>query len=48
MYIIDKNTKKTYSTKSKSNFKLKDNEEIIKLELYLFNKLILEINNKYI
>ena len=48
MYIIDKNTKKTYSTKSKSNFKLKDNEEFIKLELYLFNELILEINNKYI
>ena len=43
IHIIDKNTKKTYLKKSKSSFNLKDNEEITKLELYLFNELVLEI-----
>lgn len=48
IHIFDKNTKKTYSTKSKSNFKLKENEEIAKLEFYLFNELVQEIKYKNI
>jgi len=46
IHIIDKNTKKAYGFKSKSSFNLKDNEEISKLELFLFNELVQEINCK--
>jgi hypothetical protein len=47
---IDKNTKKIneYQFNSSFNLKLKDNEEIIKLQLYLFNEQVQEIKYKNI
>ena len=47
---IDKNTKKInqYQFDSSFNLKLKNNEEIINLQLYLFNELVQEIKYKNI
>ena len=47
---IDNNTKKInqYQFNSSFNLKLKDNEEIIKLQLYLFNEQVQEIEYKNI
>ena len=48
IHTIDKNTKKINEYPFKSSFNLKDNEEIIKLQLYLFNELVQEIKYKNI